>query len=92
MRLETSLASSTAREDHLREELAAGARREGATQEKHTRAIAEVRQGKMKETMVARSHWQSDHRPLDTTERVRTKNTDALSTMTKTNGAVRQTI
>ncbi|CAN0086933.1 unnamed protein product, partial [Scytosiphon promiscuus] len=41
VRLEAGLASSTSREDHLREELAEAARREGATREKHARALAE---------------------------------------------------
>eukprot|EP00903_Cladosiphon_okamuranus_P008157 g7856.t1 len=42
VRLETNLDSSTAREDHLREELAAAARREGTIQERLTRVAAEM--------------------------------------------------
>lgn len=46
VRLEASLAASNSREDHLRGELADTARREGATKERHTRELAEVRKGK----------------------------------------------
>ncbi|CAM9471127.1 unnamed protein product, partial [Ectocarpus sp. 8 AP-2014] len=41
LKLEASLASSTSREDLLRRELADAARREGAAQEKHARALTE---------------------------------------------------
>lgn len=95
MRLETSLASSTAREDQLREELAAAARREGASRESFTRAAAEVCQGKMEEGTEGtfrHSHRTINHRPYTTDQRPQTARPEQGEALPAMNGLAGEAI